>query len=92
MFLGWRSFRAVADVKIKPFLIREAVLSLCRRSNGDGSFDTILLLYSFGGTAYLVALLCTKRFSEVELSMVKEGLGFMGSYLRSWNQEPEIHP
>jgi hypothetical protein len=66
-----------------------AVLYLCI---GDRSFDTILLVISFGGTTYMVALLCTRLFSEVELSSAKEKLGFMGPYLRSWNQEPEKHP
>ncbi len=50
------------------------------------SFDTIPLVYFLVGSAYILALLRTRPFSKDELSLAKEGLGFVGAYLRSWNQ------
>ena len=96
ILLGWGRFSlSAADVIFKPFFagaIMGAVLYLSRRYIGQGSFGTILLMYFLGGTAYIVALFCTRPFSKVELSLAKEGLGFIGPYLRSWSQKPEIQP
>jgi O-antigen/teichoic acid export membrane protein len=94
LMLGWGRIReSIADTFVKPAIAGLAmggVLYVGQHYFGpEGQLVPKLLTFFVSGIAYLGILFVARSFSEAELSSAKEGLNFLGPYLRTFRRKVE---